>query len=111
MAREFVEQKDLAAASRKHLLQTYRAKAIPASVSPEQVAQTRLLTDLIMLVENQIKDAEKRVEVGVLKPSEVIPLKKELLELKLRMEYVKQGILTPHCQEMTFARAGSPCHI
>jgi len=101
VARDFSDQTALAGASRNHLAQTYRTESVPSGASQEQVVQMRLLTDLIMLVGKQIKEAETRVELGVLHPNspEIIAAKKELIELKLRMEAMRQGIIQPQTKK------------
>jgi tetratricopeptide (TPR) repeat protein len=99
--REFADQAELAAASRNHLAQTYRTESVPSGASPEQIVQMRLLTDLIMLVEKQIQAAEKKVEVGLMSRdgAEFTALRKELIELKLRMEDMRQGIIRPQTKK------------
>ncbi len=56
-----------------------------------------LLQQEITLVQTQIDAAQKRVEIGMISPNgpEMIELKKELLELQMRLEAARKGYASP----------------
>ncbi len=98
---EFPEEVKLVEASRK-----YVNAASNFNIQARQVAEARKLQELkliethqkliqeeMKLVEDQIREAQHRVEIGVLSPTgpEITALKKELLELRLRLAAVQAG--------------------
>jgi len=98
---EFPEEVKLVEASRK-----YVNAAFTFNLQARQVAEARKLQDLkmietyrklieeeIKLVEDQIRAAQQRIEIGLISPTgpEITALKKELLELRLRLAAVQAG--------------------
>ena len=98
VVREFPEQTKLADTSRNYLISVYKIQPERTNESPketltmpepppnQQLAQFRMLTEeQIKLVESQIQDAERRYRNGTAPSSEVFELKKELINLKMRL--------------------------
>ncbi|MBP1597622.1 MAG: hypothetical protein H6Q05_2999 [Acidobacteria bacterium] len=105
IVQEFSDQTELVGASRKYLSNTFGVSQdqIPAreraardqQVNAARQTYRRLLQDEILLVEDQIKGMQKKVEVGMVSPtgSEMIALKRELLDLQRNMAAFDAGVL------------------
>jgi len=104
VVREFPEQTKLADTSRNYLISVYKIQPERTNESPketltmpepppnQQLAQFRMLTEEhIKLVESQIQDAEKRYRNGTAPSSEVFELKKELINLKMRLASISDA--------------------
>jgi TonB family protein len=102
---DFRDQSMLAEASRSNLTKTYNVTADPVSEfhtqqqSAEANQRYRLVIEQQMqLVETQIQEMEKRVQIGVISPTgaEMTSLRKELLDLKLKLaEFDAYALRTP----------------
>ncbi len=89
--RDFADQKELAVASRSNLVQTYGIRP-----GPEQTVdlkrQQELLQQEMMLVQTQLQAAQKKLEAGIAGAGdEMIASRKELLELEMRMEALRNS--------------------
>lgn len=98
---EFPDQSKLAAASQGYLTKTFgisqnTAAAAAADEEKYLPARQRYRDSLLQemkLVESQIEAGEKRVVVGVSSKEEIIPLRKELLELQRTLAAFDAGAL------------------
>jgi len=108
IVQEFSDRIELAGASRKYLTDTFGISQDPiaARESAERERQVnaaraqyrRLLLDEIVLVGNQIKDMQKKIEIGLVSAtySEMIALKREILDLERALAaFDAGGPLTP----------------
>lgn len=105
LVRDFADQTQLADASRRHLTTTFGlrldqdATAVAEARRQTEVKQAqaetyrKLIEEEMTLVQNQLQAVEKRVEIGVVSPTgpEITALRKELIELRLRLEQARAG--------------------
>jgi tetratricopeptide (TPR) repeat protein len=105
IVQEFPDQTKLAEQSRSVLTKTFKLPPQQAAIplrpterQPAVYARERyraLLEDEIKLVVDQIKSAQRRVELGSARPDEITKLQKELLELQRSLAAFDLGVMPP----------------
>jgi tetratricopeptide (TPR) repeat protein len=107
VVQEFADQARLADTSRTYLTQTFGLQKLqyetqmlagtPAQFQNEELKRqvVAILEQEMALVEKQIQSAEKKVEMGLISRDgpEMTALKREVLELRLRLAAAQQGVI------------------
>jgi tetratricopeptide (TPR) repeat protein len=105
VVQEFPDQNKLAAASRNHLSKIFGVSQDPSpkpspTITEQESADARrryraLLLEEIVLLEQQLKEYQKRIEIGTISPYDprMTSLKREILELKRTLAAFDAGAM------------------